>query len=148
LTDQVPADLDGFAARFAACTLSRDEWTHAAHLVTGAWHVDRFGADEALVRLRSGIGRLNESFGNSNTATDGYHETITAAYVLLIAQFLHGCPSGTSLRDRVAALLSAPLAHKDALLEFYSKDLLMSVRARAEWVEPDVKALTAHASVR
>lgn len=144
----MPADLDEFAARFAACTLRRDEWTHAAHLVTGAWHVDRFGADEALIRLRSGISRLNESFGNTNTATDGYHETITAAYVLLIAQFLRDCEAGTPLKDRVVSLLSAPLAQKDALLEFYSRDLLMSVRARAEWVEPDVKALIPDVSLR
>ena len=41
-----------------------------------------------------------------------------------------------------------PLARKDALLEFYSKDLLMSARARAAWVEPDVKALIPDASVR
>ena len=40
------------------------------------------------MRLRSGIRRLNESHGGVNSATDGYHETITAAYVQLLAQYL------------------------------------------------------------
>ena len=84
--------IDELAARFEACAIPAAEWTHEAHLIVGLWHVDRYGADEALVRLRSGIRRLNESQGGVNSATDGYHETITAAYVQLLAQYLDICP--------------------------------------------------------
>ena len=72
-------DPDAVAARFAALTLPKHEWTHAAHLTVGVWHVDRYGAADALTRLRAGIRRLNESHGNVNTPASGYHETITAA---------------------------------------------------------------------
>ena len=64
-------DPDALAARFTALTLRKDEWTHAAHLTVGAWHVDRYGAADALTRLREGIRRLNESHGNENSATAG-----------------------------------------------------------------------------
>ena len=84
--------LDDLAGRFQGCAIPAKEWTHAAHLVVGLWHVHRYGAMDALVRLRAGIRRLNESHGGVNSTTNGYHETITAAYVQLLTQYLdrHG----------------------------------------------------------
>jgi hypothetical protein len=32
-------ELDHLVARFRAATLPKPEWTHAAHLATGSWHV-------------------------------------------------------------------------------------------------------------
>jgi hypothetical protein len=135
------ADPDALAARFTSLTLPKDAWTHAAHLTVGAWHVDRHGADDALSRLRDGIRRLNESHGNVNTETAGYHETITAAYVWLIAAFLAACPPGLPLAARVDRLLTGPLAARDMLFTFYSRERLMSMDARAQWVEPDLAPL-------
>jgi hypothetical protein len=141
MTEPFLADLNDFAARFASCHVKREEWTHHTHLAVGAWYVHRYGAEEALNRLRAGIRMLNESFGNKNTATDGYHETMTAAYVHLISDFVRGCPAGTTVEQRVALLLRSPVARKDALLRYYSEPLLMSAQARAEWVEPDLLPL-------
>ena len=137
----VGSDPETLAARFTALTLPKDEWTHAAHLTVGAWHVDRYGPVEALTLLRDGIRRLNESHGNINTATDGYHETITAAYVTLLAAYVEACPLGLPLSTRVEHLLAGPLAGRDMLLTFYSRERLMSVEARARWVEPDLAPL-------
>ena len=134
-------DAAALAVRFTALTLAKEEWTHAAHLTVGAWHVDRHGPVEALARLRDGIRRLNESHGNVNTATDGYHETITAAYVTLLAAYLDACPPGLPLAARVERLLAGPLAGRDMLLTFYSRERLMSTDARARWVEPDLGPL-------
>jgi adenylate kinase family enzyme len=139
-------DVERLSARFTQCAVPAKEWTHAAHLAVGAWHVDRYGREEALARLRIGIRRLNESHGGVNSATDGYHETITAAYVELLAQFLSDRPAGASLPDRIAALLETPLAGKRALSTFYTKERLMSTTARARWVEPDVAPLSAWVS--
>ena len=103
----------------------------------GAWHVDRYGSADALVRLRHAISRLNESFGNRNTATDGYHETITAA----LRPADREVPRGLSTRDEPAAegggTYRRPLGRERRLLRFYTGEALMSTRARAEWVEPD-----------
>ncbi|MFI5225020.1 MAG: hypothetical protein ACHQX3_12395 [Nitrospirales bacterium] len=35
-------------------------------------------------------------------------------------------------------MLASKLARKDVLLTFYSRTTLMSEKARAEWVEPDI----------
>jgi hypothetical protein len=131
-------DVFRLAETFEACAVTHKAWTHAAHLTVGLWHVDRYGADDALLRLRTGIRRLNESIGGANTATSGYHETITAAYVILLSQFIASREDGESLGDVVSRLLSGPLAASGVLQAFYSRDRLMSVEARAQWVEPDV----------
>jgi hypothetical protein len=133
--------LEALAAQFSACTLPREQWTHAAHLRVGAWHVDRYGADEALRRLRSGIRALNESHGNLNSDSAGYHETITVAYVRLIAMFLAGFDAGVALEDKVSRLLASPLSTKDVLRTFWSRAALMSPVARARWVDPDLAPL-------
>lgn len=133
--------VDDLAARFTAGVIPHAEWTHTAHLVVGTWHVQRYGADEALARLRVGIRALNEAHGTPNSPTSGYHETVTCAYVRLLAEFLAGCPVEMPLADRVARVLASPLAAKDVLSTFYSRARLMSATARAEWVEPDVAPL-------
>ena len=130
-------DPAALAVRFTSLRLPKEEWTHAAHLTVGLWHVDRYGPAEALTRLRDGIRRLNESHGNVNTPTSGYHETITAAYVMLLAQYLETCSPELSLGARVQRLLAGPLAGRDMLFTFYSRERLMSVEARAQWLEPD-----------
>jgi hypothetical protein len=132
-----PLSLDELVAQFLDRTLPRAEWTHTAHLRVGAWHVHRFGAAGALPRLRDGIQRLNLAHGTPNTPTGGYHETITAAYVSLIAAFLAAADPGQSLDHHVERLLEGTLGDRRVLLRFWSQETLMSPRARSTWVAPD-----------
>jgi hypothetical protein len=129
--------LDDLAGRFQGCAVPAKEWTHAAHLVVGLWHVHRYGAMDALVRLRTGIRRLNESHGGVNSTTNGYHETITAAYVQLLTQYLDRRGTDMPLEMQALDLLAGPLAVRDVLFTFYSRDRLMSMTARLEWLDPD-----------
>jgi hypothetical protein len=135
------ADLDAFVLRFRERTLPKAEWTHHAHLAVGTWHVHRYGVATAINLLRDGIRALNDSHGTANTDSSGYHETITRAYAWLIAEFLAAGPTGATLAERVQALLASPLAGKNALLEYYSRDRLMSVAARRGWITPDLSRL-------
>ena len=134
------AELEDLVRRFVERTLPKPEWTHAAHLAVGMWHVCRYGRDDALLRLRRDITRLNESHGTVNSATGGYHETITRAYVHLLDAFA-ARDADKTVAQRVTALLNDPLADKKALLRFYSRDRLESVQARLGWAEPDLAPL-------
>ncbi len=134
------AELEDLVRRFTELTLPKAEWTHAAHLSVGLWHVCRYGRDDALVRLRAGITRLNESHGTVNSATGGYHETITRAYTNLLSDFA-ARHSDKTAAERVTALLADPLADRKALLSFYSRPRLESSAARLDWVEPDLEPL-------
>ena len=125
---------------FLDATLPRAEWTHEAHLRVGAWHVHHHGGDGALPFLRERIRRLNDRHGTVNSATSGYHETITAAYARLIADFLAADPTA-DLEARVAALLASPLAERAALFRFWSRERLLSPEARAAWLPPDLAPL-------
>ena len=131
------AELDDLAARFEAAAIPRAAWTHQAHLHVAAWYVERFGPTEALAHLRTGIRRLSDVHRRCDMQTSGYHETVTAAYVRLVSTFLARCPATMSFADRVGALLASPVAGKQALLRHYSRAVLLSPRARTEWVAPD-----------
>ncbi|HVU52616.1 MAG TPA: hypothetical protein VHL80_18175 [Polyangia bacterium] len=133
--------LEDLVTAFRARTLAKAEWTHAAHLSVGACYVSRHGAAEALARLRAEIPRLNERHGTPNTATSGYHETITAAFVRLLEEGLATFAPEVPLERRLAALLAGPLGGSGVLLAFWSRDLLMSPGARAAWVDPDLRPL-------
>src|SRR5690606_11034369 len=128
--------LDELFARFVAGTIPREEWTHQAHLAVGLWHVHRYGAEEALERLRTGILALNERHGTPNTETRGYHETITVAYVRLLDQFLSASDANRSLEARLAELLSGPLGDRALLSRFWSREGLMAPAARVAWPPP------------
>jgi hypothetical protein len=135
-----PAELYELVRRFRACELPRLEWTHAAHLSVGLWHVSSYEPGDALSRLRLGIRRLNESNGVVNSAASGYHETITRAYAQLLAAFAKR-HAEAPVAERVGRLLAGDLADRGALLRFYSRARLESAEARLAWIEPDLAPL-------
>lgn len=125
-------------------TLPRADWTHEAHLGACLWlHRERPDIDLA-VELPGIIAGYNESVGGRNSDTEGYHETITQAYVVLVGGFLADRDRGESLVELVNSLLRAPLGHRDALLAHYSRERLFSTAARAGWIEPDLAAFAVH----
>lgn len=124
-------------------TLPRPEWTHEAHLACCLWLL-RERPDVVAERDLPGIIRsYNASVGGVNSDTEGYHETITQAYIRLIRDWLRGSDRGDPLVELVNTMLGSPLGHRAVLLTHWSKDRLFSVEARRSWVEPDVKPLDA-----
>jgi hypothetical protein len=131
---------DRLAAEFCHCNLPKAEWTHEAHLRVGLWHLLRHSPEEALVRLRGGIRRYNTACGVANTATSGYHESITRFYVWLIARFAAGADRDRPIDD-LADELVRDYGDRDLPLRYWSKERLMSPEARLGWVEPDLRPL-------
>jgi hypothetical protein len=66
---------DDFVAAFESCRLSRQEWTHTAHIRMAWIYLHRGCLPAATDQARTGIQRLNASRGN----LEGYHETMTTA---------------------------------------------------------------------
>ena len=134
-------DADDLAARFGALAC---EEPNGPTSPTSRWAPGTcagYGAAEALTRVRDGIRRLNVSIGGANTESSGYHETVTAAYITLLAEFLEACPPGLPLAECLARLWTTPLAERDMLFTFYSREHLCSTGARARWVNPDLAPL-------
>jgi hypothetical protein len=132
------AEIDAFIAAFEGCTLPKTEWTHGAHLLTGACYVHRLGAEEALERMRACVRRYNESVGGKNTETSGYHETITVMWIKLLDGLRR--EAGEMERATFAALAVERFgARRDIFREYYDFDLVGSTEARLAWVGPTLQ---------
>jgi hypothetical protein len=133
-------EIDAFLSSFETCTLPKSEWTHAAHLLTGACFVHRMGQEAALAKMRDCVRRYNESVGAKNTSTSGYHETITIMWIRLLAALQREHPAMD--RASFAALaVQRFTARRDIFREYYDFDLAASTEARLHWVEPTLKTL-------
>jgi len=124
-----------------ARTLPRAEWTHAAHFAAALWLMRTRPELDAAAVMPGLIRSYNESVGGVNDDHSGYHETITLASLRAARGVLNAYPLDMPLVRIVNALLSSNLADPNWLLEYWSRDRLMSVEARRNWVEPDLKTL-------
>ncbi|HSX57015.1 MAG TPA: hypothetical protein VLG14_17040 [Sphingomonas sp.] len=119
-----------------ACTLAREEWTHEAHLAACLYLLARRPDIDVDGEIAGLISRFNESVGGVNDDHNGYHDTITRAYVAGVRRFLREQASGNLTAD-VNALLASEAGSRDWPLRFFSRELLFSVEARRGFVDPD-----------
>ena len=124
-----------------ARSLPKAEWTHAAHFAAALWLM-RYRPDLDAARTMPGLIRsYNESVGGVNNETSGYHETITQASLRAARGVLEANPPDMPVWRIANALLSSNLANPNWLLEYWSRERLMSVEARRNWLEPNLKSL-------
>jgi len=133
-------EVELMAQAFDDCTLPESEWTHHAHLVVGAWNLINLEFYEGTLKFKLGVARYNESLGNSNTITRGYHETLTLFWTWVIKGFINSYPDKDPI-NQINRLLESPYGDKYLPFFFYTEDLLFSRKARVMWVEPDVRDL-------
>jgi len=136
----IEAEIDGFLADFESCALPKERWTHAAHIFTGACCVHRLGEDMAIDHMRVAIRRYNEAVGGKNTATNGYHETVTIFWIKLLAAFRANEPR-LSRAEFAARAVQAFEHRRDLFVDFYDFDLVASTEARLAWIPPGLKTI-------
>ena len=130
---------EGLLAR----TLPRAEWTHEAHLAATLWLLRERPDIDLDARIATIIARYNESVGGVNDDHNGYHDTITRAFLAGVRLHLAQRPPGEPLAPAVNALLDSPTGRRDWPLRFYSPERLFSVAARRSFVAPDLAPLPA-----
>lgn len=136
-------DDDALLAAFDTQSISSRGWTHEAHLRTAFILSSRHALDEAHLRLRAGIIRLNAHHGLVETGARGYFETLTRCWLVLVDDARRR--SGTS--DSRACLSAVPELLDRALpLRHYGRERLATVTARAIFVAPDLSPLPDHES--
>jgi hypothetical protein len=119
-------------------SISKNEWTHAAHLAIGLFYCRILPFVVAKNVMRDGIYWLNDKHGIPNTDDSGYHETLTVFWLKRIWNFLD---------EREWTNAMAPLANEliercgDSTLplRYYSRELLYSAKARREYFPPDLQ---------
>ena len=135
------AEIEPLGEGLLACTATREEWTHEAHLAATTYlllHRPDIDLDAELPGI---IRRFNESVGGVNSDTEGYHDTITRAFLHGVRLFLGKPRNGEALYETVNGLLLSPMGRRDWPLRFYSRERLFSVEARRSHVPPDLAAM-------
>jgi hypothetical protein len=116
---------------FEAATLPGDQFDHAAHVRVGWWYLRHLPIGIAIDKFQQGI----RAFAAAQGALHKYHETITVAYMLLIAERL----SGAERLDWATFAVRFPeLLDKNPPLvtRYYTPEVLASDRARGAFVMP------------
>ena len=120
-------------ARFVDATLPASQFHHEQHVHVAWLFVRDCGMPAALGEFTAAIKR----FAAAKGAHGLYHETITWAFLLLIAD--RQARSDTSTWEEFAASHPDLLVWKPSILaRYYSKELLASDLARRTFLMPDL----------
>jgi hypothetical protein len=130
-------ELQVIVEKFEGCHFKLEEFTHTQHLTVAVWYLLHFDACEALVRMRTSLQRFIEHYGRQ-----GYNETITRFWMELIRNYLDEISEDVSRADTVNRVI-ARFGSKDILFEYYTRKRVTSETAKREWVEPDLKCISA-----
>jgi hypothetical protein len=133
------SELERIGEGLVTRTLSKSEWTHAAHFAAAFWLLAKSDGDP-FAEMPELIRAYNEATGTPNTDTGGYHETITLASLRAARAWLIERPA-MALYRALNELLASEYGRSDWLFAYWSRPLLFSVAARHAWVDPDLKAL-------
>jgi hypothetical protein len=133
-------EIESLIRGFESCELPHSQWNHKAHLTVACWYLVCYPEPEAARRIREGIQKYNKAVGIVTTRENGYHETMTMFWIIMVKRFLRDATLECSLVGLINNLASR-YANKRLPFEYYSRDLLMSWEARLQWIEPDLKPL-------
>ena len=139
---ETETEIHTFLNAFEAGTLPKEEFTHAAHILTGACYVHQLGKTAAIDHMRICIRPFNESVGGKNTDTSGYHETITIFWIKILAT-LRDCNAALSRPAFAVLAVKSFKDRRDLFRDFYDFDLVASTEARREWHPPTQKPIDA-----
>ena len=134
------SEITAFLAAFEDGSLPKQCWTHGAHLLAGAWYVHQLGEARALDHMRACVQRYNIAVGGQNTATDGYHETVTVFWIMLLNAYLQ-------LKQPIdpTAFATSAVAYfalqRDIYRRYYDYDIVASTEARASWFPPNLQPI-------
>ncbi|MFC0184624.1 hypothetical protein SAMN04515674_107117 [Pseudarcicella hirudinis] len=128
-------EVESLVRSFLTCQLPVEAWTHEAHLTVGIWHLLRYTPIETLLLMRVNIISYNQSVNTPNNFERGYHETLTWFWIKTLHEFLEDFGREQSLTDTCNALFSSKWSDRNRALQFYEREKLFSVEARARIIE-------------
>ena len=133
---------DEFLNSFEQLTLPFERWTHRAHVRVAWLYLNRNPFDQALRKMRIGVQAYNARHKVPETATSGYNETTTRAFLHLIAATMQAYADTFPTADADSFCNTHPqLMTRHALRLFYSPQRRMHPLAKTQFVEPDLTAL-------
>jgi len=127
-------------SQFEACSLPMEQWTHEAHVRVAFLYTSTSSEfTEALDRMRSGIQAHNEANDIPSAIDQGYHETLTRAFMAMV--FAANTQTGPHEHSGAFCRAHPELMNKRAVLKHYSRERIMTMNAKLGFVEPDLVPL-------
>ena len=123
---------------FEQQAISNDDWSHEFHIRIAAIYLLTIDFEKALEKVKLGIRKLNAVNHVPESQFRGFHETLTIGWLQLVNTKLNSSQTDSSL-----GLLEAcpELLNSRLLNDYYSRDRLMSLEAKAGFIKPDLKPL-------
>jgi hypothetical protein len=117
---------------FESGELPGDQFTHANHVRIACWYLRQGSLPEALLRFSTALRR----FAVVKGAAGKYHETITVAWMLILAERMGASPTKT-WQEFIASNPDLLCRAPSPLARYYCAETLASDRARRGFVMPD-----------
>jgi len=121
-----------FMRAFETATFPAARFDHAAHVRAGWWYVTHYTLGEAIDRFSHSL----RAFAAANNVSGKYHETMTVAWMLLIAERVGVDRDGAW--EVFAARYPELFATPSLVSRYYSDAVLASERARQHFMMPDL----------
>jgi hypothetical protein len=121
---------EAFIRGFESTTLPKSEFTHRSHVRAAWWYLRQAPLPEAMSRFIASLRR----YAAAHNAAAIYHETITVAWILLIAERVG---AARELEWEAFAARYPELFEKSLMARYYQPETLASDRARQGFVMPD-----------
>ena len=131
------AELEALVRRFEDCAIAPAEFTHRAHLAVALWYLTHAPHGEAAALMRAGLLRF---ITHNGVEPQKYNETITLFWLKLVQHFLEHAGADRPL-PALANELLARFSNSQLLFAHYSRALVQTPEAKADWLEPDVRPL-------
>ena len=125
---------EALVSAFESTELSGDEFSHTEHVRVAWWYLQRAPLPEALLRFSTALQR----FAAAKGAVGKYHETVTVAWMLILADRLS---ASCELSWAEFAAANPDLFGRPSPVDLlYRPETLASDRARRGFVLPDRNA--------
>lgn len=126
------SDLE-FEKQFENCSLDPSIFSHEAHLRLAWIHIQKYGEDQACIRISNQILKFATTAGDNNK----FNKTVTVAAIKAVNHFILKSKS-TNFQDFMRESSRLKYNFKELLSYHYGFDIFTSEKARLEYLEPDL----------
>ena len=134
-TYQTEAQIDDVVRGFESCTTDKSAFKHQHHLTVAVAYLRELTLEQAIDKMREALLRFVDYHQVDRRK---YNETITVFWFQFVAQAMSTVPPDMRVVEQCNQVIER-FGNADLALDYYSRDLLFSERAREEFVEPDLK---------
>src|SRR5580698_1538850 len=129
-------DDETFLQQFESAAWPLQDWHHQQHIKIAYLYLCRYPLDTAIAKMCSGVKKYNAAHKVPEGLDRGYHETMTQAWMRLVYFTL--CEYGPAENADTFYEANPQLSQKKTLRFFYTRETVMSPKAKAEFVPPDL----------